>query len=541
MTVQISVHLLPSFAIHINYGAFMSQERVLLTVEEQQVELRKENAQKNSFQINVLDEEHFPFTNYEITGATKVCYLVEIRSLTEAINSCSCPDYRVNNLGVCKHIAAVLDFLKKKGKRTFATFSKTGSQRTEIFMEPSTQKVRVLWPLKEDSNQEARALLNPYVSADQMLLADPTISMRSIDNLLQNVAQEVGSQIRLSQHLARWVADRELIQKREHDKKFFLADVEAGKRSLQMLSCKLFPYQEEGMLHLAFKGRAILADEMGLGKTIQAIAACELLRRLERAQKVIVVTPASLKGEWEEQIARFAGLPTHIINGSRAERLAGYKKEAFFYLVNYEQVRSDYEEIQVLLKPDILILDEAQRVKNWETKTAWAVKQLKTPYAFVLTGTPLENRIEELYSIMQVVDPQILGPLFKFKQEFFEFDAKGKPTKYKNLKGLHECLQPVLLRRRKKDVEEQLPDRTITHYFVDMAPEQAVRYDEYSDKVSRLLQVLKKRPFTPEESKKLQRLLACMRMLADTPYILDEECRECPKLVELEEILRGLI
>ncbi len=72
-------------------------------------------------------------------------------------------------------------------------------------------------------------------------------------------------------------------------------------------------------------------------------------------------------------------------------------------------MRSDHEELQVLLNPDVIILDEAQRVKkNWQTKTAWGVKRIKTPYAFVLTGTPIENRIEELYSIMQVVNPNVL-------------------------------------------------------------------------------------------------------------------------------------
>ncbi len=253
-----------------------------------------------------------------------------------------------------------------------------------------------------------------------------------------------------------------------------------------------------------------------------------------------MVTPASLKGEWEEQIAKFLGLPTLMVNGSRAERLACYKK-VFFYLVNYEQVRSDHEELQVLLNPDVIILDEAQRVKNWQTKTAWAVKRIKTPYAFVLTGTPIENRIEELYSIMQVVNPKVLGPLFKFQQDFYAFNEKGKAVKHKNLGNLNKLLEPVLLRRRKKEVEEHLPERTQKNYFVGMTPEQTVRYDEYSAKVSRLLHILKRRPLTLEESKHLQQFLACMRMVADTPYILDEECRDSPKLEELEEILKSVM
>ena len=235
------------------------------------------------------------------------------------------------------------------------------------------------------------------------------------------------------------------------------------------------------------------------------------------------------------------GLPTLIVRGSRAERLECYKRDSFFYLANYEQVRSDFPEIQAILNPDILILDEAQRIKNWQTKTAWAVKQLKTPYAFVLSGTPIENRIEEIYSIMQVVDSKILGPLYKFQQEFYSYDESNKPTALKNIDELHRRLSRVVLRRRKKDVEEQLPERTVNNFLVQIGPEQQLRYDEYTDKVARLLNILKSRPLTPDESKRLQLLLACMRMVVDTPYILDEECRECPKLEELEEILSGVM
>src|SRR5206468_7035010 len=87
----------------------------------------------------------------------------------------------------------------------------------------------------------------------------------------------------------------------------------------------LFPYQREGMLHLAFTERALLADEMGLGKTIQAIAACSLLHRLGQAHRVLVISPASLKTEWEEQIQRFTDLPYQLVFGSPSKRLQAYQ------------------------------------------------------------------------------------------------------------------------------------------------------------------------------------------------------------------------
>ena len=150
-----------------------------------------------------------------------------------------------------------------------------------------------------------------------------------------------------------------------------------------------------------------------------------------------MISPASLKGEWEEQIAKFTDLPSRIIQGPRASRLRQYQEPAFFNLVNYEQIRPDVDEINAILAPDVVILDEAQRIKNWRTKTAMSVKRLNSPYAFVLTGTPVENRIDEVYSIIQFLDPAIFGPLFRFNRDFYQLDGKGRAIGY-ILQQLHE-------------------------------------------------------------------------------------------------------
>src|SRR5208283_4770480 len=181
----------------------------------------------------------------------------------------------------------------------------------------------------------------------------------------------------------------------------FEADLAAGRATIEVLTHPLLPYQRLGALHLAFGERVLLADDMGLGKTIQAIAGCELLARRKGIERVLVVCPASLKAEWEEQIGRFSARSTRLVFGSRAQRLAAYRDPAFFTIVNYEQVLGDADDINGLLVPDVVVLDEAQRIKNWQTKTARRVKSLRSPHAFVLTGTPVENRIDELYSIIQ--------------------------------------------------------------------------------------------------------------------------------------------
>src|SRR4030095_5006357 len=113
-------------------------------------------------------------------------------------------------------------------------------------------------------------------------------------------------------------------EERRRLRRIYEQKVQRGEWPAQETKVPLFPYQREGMLHLAFSERALLADEMGLGKTIQAIAACALLHRLGKARRALIVTPASLKTEWEEQIQRFTDLPYQLLFGARHLRLKAY-------------------------------------------------------------------------------------------------------------------------------------------------------------------------------------------------------------------------
>lgn len=509
------------------------------STDEDEIERRRERAAKEPIEIRSLEPDHPVFGTFAAGASGGPVYEVEIRSLWQRANSCGCPDHRVNGLGTCKHVEAVVARLQKKLGRRFAAAAEAGGERIEIFLKTTAEAPRaaILWPQAARRTSKLGEALLPFFGEDGTLLADSRCALPVLLDRLAGLSKAEAGRVRLSRHLAAWRSEQERRARRAAAKEAFLADVAAGKRSLHLVRHRLYPYQEQGALHLAFTERALLGDEMGLGKTVQAVAACELLRQLRGIERVLVVCPASLKAEWEEQIAKFTGLPSRLIYGPRAERLRQYREPSFFYLTNYEQVVVDGPEIQRLLAPDVVILDEAQRIKNWQTKTAQAVKRLQSPYAFVLTGTPIENRIDDIYSIAQFLDPGLFGPLFRFNRDFYELDDRGRAVGYKNLGELHRRLKPILLRRRKEEVETELPGRTVNTYFVAMEPEQKTRYEEYNDRVARLIHIAERRPLTPTEFDRLQKYLACMRMLCDTPYILDRDCRICPKLPELEEIL----
>ncbi len=514
------------------------------TTDEQEIELRYWRGTTEILSVKALEAGHPYFGTFRVQSVSGGAYEVEIRSLAEPANSCGCIDHRVNGLGTCKHIEGAIQSMARGRGNSLRGARTAGSPRVEVFLDrrASPPAPAVMWPADSNARnvKPARDWLRPWLTADGTLTRDPD----EIERLIaawDKAPARVAGMMRVSRQFIPWIDRARRERRRVEARAAFEADIAAGRDTLDIVKFPLLPYQREGVLHLAFGERALLADEMGLGKTVQGIAACILLAKLKNVARVLVVCPASLKAEWEEQIARFCDCGTRLVFGPKGQRDAAYRDPAFFTIVNYEQVLIDAEEINATLKPDIVVLDEAQRIKNWQTKTARRVKSLRSPYAFVLTGTPLENRIEEVYSIVQYLDPEILGPLFRFNRDFYQFDERGRPVDYQNLADLRARLQPTLLRRRKSDVESQLPGRTVKTYFVQMNDEQQRRYEDYHVPAARLLFQAQHRPLTPKEFEKLQMLLACMRMVCDTPAILDPTCRVSPKLEELEGILTDLL
>jgi SNF2-related domain/Helicase conserved C-terminal domain len=513
------------------------------TTDDHEITLRRWRGRTEILSVKALEPDHPYFGAFRAQSVSGGSYEVEIRSLTELSNSCGCIDYRVNGLGTCKHIEGTIEAMARGRTKSFRAAKETGSPRVEVFLDRRTSHApAVLWPGESPGRnfKPVREWLGPYLGADGALTLDPE-QIESLIAAWDAAPARIRTMLRVSRYFTPWLDRARRERQRIEARAAFEAEIEAGRQTLDIVKHPLLPYQRDGVLHLAFGERALLADEMGLGKTIQGIAACILLSNLKQIGRVLVVCPASLKAEWEEQIARFCDRSTRLVFGSRTQRSAAYRDPAFFTIVNYEQVLGDAEEINNTLKPDVIVLDEAQRIKNWQTKTARRVKSLRSPYAFVLTGTPLENRIDELYSIVQYLDPEILGPLFRFNRDFYKLDERGRPVDYQNLADLRARLQPLLLRRRKSDVETQLPGRTVKTFFVPMVEEQHSRYEDYHAPARQLIAKSQHRPLTQAEFERLQMLLACMRMVCDTPAILDPTCRISPKLEELEGILGDLL
>ncbi|HXV82641.1 MAG TPA: DEAD/DEAH box helicase, partial [Candidatus Binatia bacterium] len=268
------------------------------TTDVDEVNKRRWRAQTETPHVVRLDRRHPIFSNFRFGSNSGMSYDVEIRSLARRLFSCNCVDFRINGLGTCKHVEATLLYLEARYPRLFHQAQKTESSFIDIVPDPVGQTLRI-----ERMDNGVPRSLQEYLASDGRIQSD------DLEQALQQLRQTGIQNLRISQEVRPWLNARQEMEERKALLREYERKVQAGEWPAQETLVPLYPYQREGMLHLAFQERALLADEMGLGKTIQAIAACALLHRLGKVSRVLVVTPASLKTEWEEQIQRFTQLP----------------------------------------------------------------------------------------------------------------------------------------------------------------------------------------------------------------------------------------
>ncbi|MFZ5452119.1 MAG: DEAD/DEAH box helicase [Thermodesulfobacteriota bacterium] len=245
----------------------------------------------------------------------------------------------------------------------------------------------------------------------------------------------------------------------------------------------LRPYQVRGYSWLGFLKQwglgACLADDMGLGKTVQTLALIAWERQANHQEPVLLVCPTSVVGNWQKEAARFTpGLPVlvhHGVTRSRGKALAKQVKKYGMVISSYALLHRDFEILKEIPWSGV-ILDEAQNIKNPETKQARAARALPAGYRLALTGTPVENNVGDLWSIMEFLNPGFLGSQTAFKRSFFiPIQANRDPGATQRLQHL---TGPFILRRLKTDpkVITDLPEKNEMKVFCNLTKEQASLY-----------------------------------------------------------------
>ena len=491
------------------------------------IDERAERARTEKMKLRSSDPQR-PWTDYlVISAASGKTYRLALRGEERGESYCSCPDFRTNTLGTCKHIMHALD---KVRRRFPEAVRRRGYRRRKLSLHMHYgHQLALRLGLPDKLDPDAEKIVRPLMDCD----------IQDIGDLLRRVSQlgKLGQEVTIYPDAEEYI-QQQLFQQRIASR---IAEIRRTVQDhplrRQLLKVELLPYQLDGIAFAVGAGRAVLADDMGLGKTIQGIGVAELLAQEAGAQKVLIVCPASLKAQWRSEIHRFCQRDCQLIVGSAASRAMQYDNSCFFTVCNYEQVLRDILVIEPV-KWDLIILDEGQRIKNWEAKTSSVIKGLKSPFALVLSGTPLENRLDELYSVVQFIDDRRLAPAFRFFNRHRVVDERGKVLGYKNLAELRERLKPVLLRRTRQSVMQQLPPRTTEIVRIPPTLEQLELHRAYMQVVST---ITNKKFLTEMDLLRLQKALLMCRMAADSTLLVDkQQPGYSSKLERLSELFEQL-
>lgn len=494
---------------------------------------REKRAREERMKITSQDPST-PWTDYTIynyqSGKT---YRAALRSFEPGDAYCSCRDFKTNQLGTCKHLIKLKAYVRRKFSAE--QLAQPFIQREFAVALDYREKIspRLLRPNKPKLFTKTRSRLKAYDALPNPAAPD---AVRQLLELIRNIEAD-GHEVRIYPDAEEWI---QAILLRDHLKTKTAAireNPEEHPLRKSLLKTDLLPYQLDGIAFAAGACRTILADDMGLGKTIQGIGTAAYLKAEANIKKVLVICPASLKSQWLTEIGRFSDLNARQILGSAAERPQQYASDAFFTICNYEQVMRDILSVESC-NWDLIILDEGQRIKNWEAKTSRVIKGLSSPFALVLSGTPMENRIDELYSVVEFIDDQRLGPAYRFFNQHRSVNEEGRVTAIENLDQLRQRIAPILLRRTRTEVLGELPPRTTQIVRIPATDEQAELHAVHAQTVAA---ITRKSYLTEMDFIRLQKALLMCRMAADSTRLVDKQRPgHSTKLAKLKELIEQL-
>ena len=499
-----------------------------MTLEEWQIKLRKQVIDIEHFDISCVDEALCPgeylVRNPEKNNEYKVVY----RGANSEWNYCSCMDFKTSRLGTCKHIEAVKKWFG--GKRGVHVHRELPPY-TSVYLSYRDERC-VKIRIGSDNKEAYEQLAKDYFGENHVLKKS---AYARIGSFLKQ-ARQISDTFRCYKDAIDFIIDI-----REKAKRKKIVKTYDNEKLDNLLKVNLYPYQKEGIRFAAKAGKAIIADEMGLGKTIQAIGTTELLRKEGLIGSVLILCPTSLKYQWRSEIKKFTDAEVFVIEGSHLKRKEAYNRPEPYKIISYNSAAND---IKILgsLQTDMLIMDEVQRLKNWNTQISRAARKIESDYSVILSGTPLENKLDELYSIVEFVDNFRLAPYYLFKDKHIITDETGKVLGYKNLNDIGKKLSDILIRRRKKDVKLQMPERSDKNLFIPMTNEQMEMHQEWQNQVRILVLKWRSMHFlSDKDRKRLLLFLSQMRMVCDSSYILDQKTRYDTKVDECVNIISNII
>lgn len=309
-----------------------------------------------------------------------------------------------------------------------------------------------------------------------------------------------------------------------------------------MFKGTLYPFQEEAMGRMSDRGQMLLAMVMGAGKTPTTLATLEHLKDTGEISQAIIIVPSSLKYQWLREIEKFTDSKAVVINGTPKKREEQWRTahRCDYVILNPELVLNDQLHVNKL-PAQAIVIDEATIIKSPRAKRSRALKKLgkKFHYRFALTGQPIENRPEELFSIMEFVDPSVLGRFDVFDRTFIVRNHFGQPVRYRNLRELNRTMEESMVRKTREDIQDQLPQVITQVIPVPFDNAGASAYDKIrKDLLDEITKALNThgRGFdlwshyhgggNDEAQGQIMARLTALRMLCDNPVLVLDSARQ---------------
>ncbi|MCD6090125.1 MAG: DEAD/DEAH box helicase [Bacteroidales bacterium] len=402
---------------------------------------REEKAKTEKFQLDFADNI---YGEHLITNQRNKSYTLTFYDFETEQGYCSCPDHHTNKLGTCKHLIFAFDLFKKQYVNKALPVQ--DFPFLEVFLHPLNE-YRIAWFYPGKLAPEIQELVNRFFNKEKQILDKQLILFQDFIAEAQqykfiNIRPEVIEKVR-----------------KELDRQSLIELKAKNPLDFDTLNIAIAPFQKEGVEFIVFNKSVILADDISLGKPLQAVIAAQYKKEIFNFKSALIICPDSLIPQWQQEIQKAVKQKSELLKADTNTGSFDSSSDVYFKILGFDDFSSQSFTFDHFA-PDLLIVDEAQNISSFDSDLVRIIRGIQYKQLLIITDSKPENNLMQLYTMIGLVDNTMLTPLWEFSYQHCLFDSKvlDEIVGYYNQETLVKRLEPIMLRREKEDVRDQLPD-----------------------------------------------------------------------------------